>query len=338
MSIRPSAVAALLVVISAGQASAEEIDLRPRFTPTPASYLEIEQNSTQKLEGGPFPAGSTNTSSFVYGLIQQNGGSPDKPQVRHVFDRVVARFDSLAGKMSYDSSAAPVTEGLSTQLAAIFKVWPGQALTVEIGPDGLDGELKGFDELSGAMEASAKNIPLYARMKADITASNLCEVLHNARFAPLPGRQVKLGEQWSKSRTIDSSLFGELTTSYECRLEKVEPENGRRLAVIQYTSVTKDADGAPPPEASNGMKPALVSWSSTGTLKVDVETAEPVSQQQTSNVQYDIELPARGAEGPSTLHVRSENEYHAVVRPRQADGAPDKSESRPASASGPSTP
>jgi hypothetical protein len=187
------------------------------------------------------------------------------------------------------------------------------------------------------MEASAKGSPFFSRMKNDLTAGNLCEALHNVRYAPLPSEKVAVGERWKRTHKVATPLFGQIETHYDCTLEKLDIAGERPVAVIAYSSVTRNADGAEAPKNELGVQPKLIEWTAEGRIEVDARAGEPLRQRQTSRVRYELALPPSGDRAAATINVDGENTYVARVRGSEPQTAPSPA-SHPSSAPSDSKP
>jgi len=143
------------------------------------------------------------------------------------------------------------------------------------------------------MDDSAGGDMFYERMRDTFTADALRQEVYELRFAVLPGREVKVGDTWTREHRARNPRLGDVIYKYDCKFERVEEKDGRRLAVVTYTGKLEEAPGNTPPPNPMGLKQSLKSWTFRGSASVDVKSAQPIAGSEESTSQIELTAAAR---------------------------------------------
>lgn len=288
----------------ASTACAQSVDLTPRLKAGHHVYVEMTQQGEQKISGEMVgPEEMTVTSGEIVGFFEKASSAASGTSFKIVFDRRGMNFNHpMMGKMEFDSDTG-VGPSDDNSVSLICAPWLGKSLAFEMDVDGKAAKIEGFDKLLEAIEDSAMGDMFFEQTRAEINEEGLKEQFINARFAALPMKEVSAGDTWTRELAREHHMFGELVTRYACKLERIEEQEGRKVAVLSYTSETNPAEGAEPKANAMGMTPVVKSMVSKGTITVDVSNGYPVGQEAESTSEIDLQMASPSGEGTTSILV-----------------------------------
>ena len=93
-----------------------------------------------------------------------------------------------------------------------------------------------------------------------------------------PNKKVSVGDTWKQTFQQSSLYLGNLVSEYECELEKITQDEGRKVAVIRYTGSTRKAEKTGPRARLFFSLMDLKSSDVEGTAVYDIELSRFVRQ------------------------------------------------------------
>lgn len=274
--------ACVLVLWTAGGAAAQSVNLKPQFKPGTSCYVETDQDINQKLSGGQFGEGMTVRVHQIMGMDQKvEGASDGAVKVLLTYARVMQSIESpqMPRPIAFDSDGGK--ESRNEMLADIFEPMLGKTLTMEVDKSGKIASFSGMEPILARLEESAAGNILYEQMKHGLDDDTMRHAWGASRLLYFPNKEVKVGDTWKATVVQPSRLTGDLEQEYNCKLDKIAEEDGRRLAVVSYTAVTRLAKDARP-AADADVNIQFTSGTGKGTVWLDVAAGELVRLEEDS--------------------------------------------------------
>lgn len=299
---------ALLAVFIApsGVLGAETVELRAKFPPGRAWYVELGSKSTQAISGPMFPGGKMESkTNQTMGVIEKvESSSKDGAKIVMTFDRYGMSISSLTmGNMSYDSDRP--SEDESSYLEQMFSPFIGMPMTMVLDGQNKITSFTGMTAILEKVEEKAQGNPLFPQMRAGLNDDVATQTWARSRFSLLPDRKVKVGETWTVRREEKQPPLGTTLNEAECKLDRIGELNGRRAAFVSYkgtitpeNKVKKgESDGA---EGQGGIEEGSFS----GTFAFDLQHGQIIEQNQETHMKAKI---SPGGGEPLSIDVNSKS-------------------------------
>jgi hypothetical protein len=308
-----------LIAPSAARAS-EKLLLAPAHKAGQGCYVQLDQNIqfSQSMVGGssemPPMKGQFHR---LYGLMRKVESADSKGlKLSFKFDRVNQNFKMGFMSAAFDSDD-PENEDASPQLAAPIKEIVGQSIKVHFDDKGKVTSFSGMDAIGEKIEALQAN-PFAMQIRQEMTDARGKIIWGDSLYVLYPWKKVGVGEKWNRSLTIDLPRIGKITTDYECRLDSIKEEGGRKVAVISFKGTSRSAAKAEQASGENGDEmaddeddgadeakekknpappPAKVKGEVEGKARFDVAQGEIVDRQQTVKMKIELTAPSPAGEG-----------------------------------------
>lgn len=274
MLLRTMSVVILGVVCASGVVvrAAETVMLRPTFTQGDSKYIELDQQVVMKRSGRGMPGGSmTINIRRIYGFIQEvKATSPAKTYLNLTFDRVSQKIDAGSMMDFYFDSDAPYHEDTKPLVAAAMSPMLGQSLQIELDEDLHVTTASGMIPLRTHLTKEAgENLFLRQFIWPELDDTRARVFYGESRFALYPNKEVKVGDEWTRTFTDKNPQIGEARHTYNCKLDRISEEAGRKVAVITFEGTVANKELAPGTTPSaDQMK---IDGQSTGTGTFDID-------------------------------------------------------------------
>jgi len=246
--------AVLLSFVAAGATRGESVMLKARFPDGVTNYLSISEVTSQTIEAEGMPGGKMQmTNKRHMGVMQSSSAEKDgSAKVVMTFDRVSMQGDNpMVGRLVYDSDMPSPDD--APYIRQILEPMLGMSMTMVVDADANITAFTGMADIVRKIEDSASANPLLMMIKPSLTDDVAKSEWGRSRLAFLPNREVKVGESWDVSYTEELPQLGKFEFKWNCKLNGVEKEDGRRIADISYTGEMRqieksDATNAPDTE------------------------------------------------------------------------------------------
>lgn len=288
-------IAVSAVLIASSAQGGDTVLLKPKFDNQKLVYIEAS-DTTRQVMSGALVGGQEMVLQMVSttGYVQESkaaesGGATTKLTFQR---NALSMNNPMMGEMKYDSDTPP-DEDEQNPFAAMFGVWTGKSLVLTTDADLKITRLEGWNELVEAMENAAAGEMFYEQMRQGLTEDAIKQVSFERRYAMLPMREVKVGDEWKTTGGTKDPIFGDLTYSYSCKLEKIEEGSDGPMAVIHYTGEGSLKPGVEP-KSVQGMTPKLKSTKYEGQVRFDVKRGQPVKMFETRTNEFSLEGPQGG--------------------------------------------
>lgn len=265
--------AAALVLMTAA-AGAQSVNLKSQFKPGSICYVETDQQIDQKLSGGQFGEGMVVRVHQIMGVDQKvEGGADGAVKVLLTYARILQSIESpmMPKAVAFDSDGPK--ESRNEMLADIFDPMLGKTMTMTVDQGGKITSFSGMKPILAQLEEHAAGNILYEQMKHGLDDDTMRHSWGTSRMLYFPNKEVKVGDTWKSTVTQPSPLTGDLEQEYNCKFERVVEEDGRKLAVVSYTALTRVAKGARP-AAGTDVDIQFASGAGKGTVWLDVAAGE----------------------------------------------------------------
>jgi len=285
------AVPAITFTVATCAVAADSALLKPKFDGQKRVYVESVDTTRQVLSGAlTGGAEMTILMGSVTGFFQESKAAGDGATTRITFDRSAISMNHPAfGEMRYDSDAPPADEA-ENQFAPIFSVWPGKTLVLTTDAKGEVTKVEGWDKIVEAMENNAAGEMMYEQIRPGLTEDAIKHSSFERRYAMLPNREVKVGEEWKTTSATVDPIFGEMVYTYDCKLEEISKGDDGPVATITYKGEAALKPGVEP-KALQGMTPKLKTTRYEGRVRFDVERGAPLAHTEKRTHEFALESP-----------------------------------------------
>jgi hypothetical protein len=328
--------AALWVGSVCGLASAQTIELKPKFEAGWTGYIESTEEIEQSIKGPMFgEEGQTTKIKQINGLIEKvESVAPGKgARISLTYDRVMQAFDSAQLSAAYDSDVdAPDDKG--NMFAEVFSPMIGMPLMLELDESLKATSLTGMKEIVEKIEKTAGSNQFFGFIKAQLTDENSRFEWGDTFYAIYPNKAVKVGESWKKTLNHEDPQLGKLVIDFDVKLAKVDKRDGREMARIEYTYTLKQDPASKPEPGPMGFVTKIESSEYKGDAEFDTKLGQIVEQESKGSMKLTFSNPddekADGDQAPRiTISSNSKRELKTLDQ-RAKEKAEHKKEGRKA--------
>lgn len=313
---------------SALHAQEETILIAPRFTPGESHYCEWSRNVVSRLTGGGGGGERESAKRFreTWGVIQKvDECAPDgSTKLTLTLDRIAHEFESGALSQAFDSDLTS-TGKTEHPMAVVFRPLIGQSMTLVLNKDGSVKEFRGLSgpleriaaELAGKPEGASIQDKI-ARLRHSFSDEMGRVVWGESRFSMYPFCEVKVGQEWKRTWSQPYPT-GDLSVEIVCRLARIEKQDTRRLAVIEYEAVLHQPKPAASSSEQSKVFAANLEGRFKGTTMYDPQIGLYVSDQEIGEIELDVTPESSGAESGKTqrYHQRIESRTSILTLPQR---------------------
>jgi hypothetical protein len=252
--------------------AADSVMVRPKHTPGEKCYLEVDQQITQKITGGQAPGGGmTFKVHRLYGLmLTVDKATPDNTQLTMTFDRVSQKIDGGAMMNASFDSDDPDNEESAKELGEALSPMLGLPLKFQLDKDNHFTSATGMKEIKAFMSSKAGNNMFLRQLGQELTDERAKMMYGENRYVLYANKEVKVGDHWKRQLTDNIPRIGKVVSEYDCKLDRITEEEGRKVAVVSFESTTKSADR--PAGETQSAEPQLSmngTYSGTGTFDIE---------------------------------------------------------------------
>ena len=237
----------------------------------------------------------------TYGFIQEvKAASPTKTYLNLTFDRVSQKLE--AGPMAfYFDSDAPAHEDTDEPAAEMMSPMLGMPLQLELNKDLHVTSATGMVPVREKVNKSPGKNMLLGQILAQELDDGRARVLYGeSRFAHYPNKEVKVGDEWTRSYSDKHPQIGEAVHTYNCRLDRISEEGGKKVAIITFEG--KVTNKAPAPGADADPDLMKIDGQSTGTATFDIEQGMIVRSSLEGKTKLRT-LDEEGKESPAGMKI-----------------------------------
>ncbi|MCG3126323.1 MAG: hypothetical protein CHACPFDD_01155 [Phycisphaerae bacterium] len=285
------AVVALPLLLSVGAAWAQSVHLKPKFEKGRELYFERTNDITQKMDG---PQGAMEFKIRSVEGVMQKVDAVDKSgtHLTLTFARLATESDVPAMGGSFDSDRRGEDE--SDELAIIYEPMLGQSIKLDIDEKGKAVKLDGMKAIVERMAKEAGGNQMFEQISRRMTDDEYRKSWGDARYVLYPQKEVKVGDTWTNEISSKDPFFGATHSKFECKLESVGEVDGRKVAVVSYTSTMTQVDPSAPSGNPMIKSTKIDSASSKGTARFDIALGEFCSDQREASLNVTLELNSGG--------------------------------------------
>lgn len=285
------ATVALPLILLAGAAWAQSVTLKPKFEKGRELYFERTNDITQKMESPQGPMEFKIKS--IEGVMQKvDAAEASGTKLTLTFARLATDSDVPGVGGSFDSDRR--SEDESDELAIIYEPMLGQSVKLEIDAKGKVAKLEGMKAIVERMEKEAGGNQMFEQIARRMTDDEYRKSWGDSRYVLYPHKEVKVGDTWTNEISSKDPFFGQTRSTYDCKVESVGEVDGRKVAVVSYTSKMTQVDPNAPSENPMIKSTKLDSATSKGSAQFDIGLGEFCSDKRETTLDVTLELNTGG--------------------------------------------
>ncbi len=298
--------ALLLMGAAAERSVAEEtVDLRPKFTSGARHYLELAQNIEDQWEASSFGPATTTETVWTRGVVREIGepmGDGDHV-VTLIFDRIYLSAPTQSETAVYDSDTDDPQQSANAS-AAVGRPMIGKKIVLFFTERGRGAGVVGMGGVLDEVDYSASGNMVLEPLLSDFMEDTTRFTWGHAPYALYAFSEVKVGDTWSLPVRRFDYYLGDLDYSFQCRLDGIGVEKGRKVAKVSFKATIKPVEKGR--EAARFMTLQLVpkSGEATGTAVFDVAHGEFVRQTQKTTMAITASMTPKPDEEPVTFGLK----------------------------------
>jgi hypothetical protein len=249
---RLSRILSLTLIVASPAIAEDAVLLKPKHEPGRTRYIESHMTVDMSQSVGDAP-GMKGKIERTYGVMQKiTSGTEAGGKWQMTFDRVAQDF-AFPGMSAMFDSDDPDNEDASPTLAAFLKPMLGMSIDLEVDAAGNISSCNGMKDILAKIEKGGPNT--FAMMlKPEMTDDRAKTSWGDALLVLYPNKKVKVGDTWKTTAEINAPQLGKILTDYDCKLEKITDQAGRKVAIVGYKSVSRLTEA--PAETPAAKKPA----------------------------------------------------------------------------------
>ncbi|MCA9242319.1 MAG: hypothetical protein KDA32_00080 [Phycisphaerales bacterium] len=289
------------------EAVGDAITLKPRYEEGAVDYFETNQTLERELVRGDDATRSKITQ--IIGVqrqvlsVDEDGGA----QMELTFHRFGRIDDTGRSPLDYDTdrddyghAPTPLGQSLRTLIGSNFK------LTV-------DGEGDATEQLGLAnlrdRVTSAADQPTRLAIMTELSDERVFYRWGTSIYALCSPEPVRVGDSWTRTVLQEDPTTGSRTNYYYNKLERIEEENGHRVAIISFTGEIK--------QDQPGLF-SLVSGTFEGTAAFDIDLGRFVRKTTEADMRWRIgTAPADGTEDGAIRVMNRAQETVRIMSPAE---------------------
>jgi hypothetical protein len=220
----------------------DKATLNWKFDKGKTFYQEVTTDTEQKMEVMGMKIEQKQKQTFIFSWTVKDATDKEVTLVQKI-EGVKMNIDIGGNKIDFDSTKEA---GAGNQLSDFFKALVGAEFTLTIDKKTLEiKDIKGAKEfVEKLVKANQQMEPLLKQILSDKALKQMAEPTFSAIKQ---GEEVKKGDTWKRTSSLDMGPIGKYETSYTY---KYEGKDGKldKLSVettLTYTTPPNDATGLP---------------------------------------------------------------------------------------------
>jgi len=266
----------------------EAVELKPKFPSGRTRYLQLDRDVSQKMKG---PMGNMEMDmKMVEGIVERvESGSAEGSKVSMTYDRMSFAMDNpMMGELNYDSDMPSADD--TPQLKEYMSLMVGESFTLEFDKDGKAKSASGMKKILDKISKKVSQNMFFEHSKEEMTDAAV-KIQHGNLFDVLPSKKVSAGDKWKAETVEEMPNMGKIKVEYECKLDRITEEAGRKVGVITYTAKLTQLE-MPKTGMMGPMK--VESGTSKGTLSFAINEGEVARHEHETNMKMSSKAPAPG--------------------------------------------
>lgn len=298
--------------------------LNPTFQPGSSYYVEWTQDTLSKPTQSDEVFGGKQEKRIkcVVGAVQTLKAIRPDGNVEYelVFDRLAHHYEAGDKVVHCDTDESLCSRDRFNPMMALFQPMLDAPMTMVVDSD--DGTIllyEGMETIFKKVETSLQNHKnkagleeKLAQMKCSFNDDFCRAVFGQNAMLLYPFKSVEVGETWNKN--VEKRLpHGLLVVDLKCELSRVLDQDGRRVAIVDYTGEVRQKEsraGQPHAPQIKNLRGAF-----QGTARFDSAGGLFVADRQEGTFTLDVEFPSRGLDHPAQVLQIDQvisNTYHVV--------------------------
>ncbi len=258
-------------LMTAAIQAADMVMLRPKHVTGQNQYVEMDVRIAQDMVGVAVPGAPTKINIHrLYGLVQKvEDVTDDKTQIMLTFDRVSQEIAIGEMKSVYDSDD-PDNKERSSPLASVLTPILGMPLKLELDKDNHIKAFSGMMDIRNNLAKMATGNPFLRQIGQEFNDDRARMAYGEARYALYANKEVRVGDRWQRELNDLIPFVGKVVHSYDCKLDRIGDENGRKVAIVTFEG--KIRNGERNPIVTQPVNPRMaIEGTFKGTATFDIE-------------------------------------------------------------------
>lgn len=289
----------LVVLAAAAGAFGQTLELTPRYAKGHSFYIEHASDEQQIIVGTP---GETTTVHNMHGILATvESADAGGAKLSLAFDRLGQRVSHprMPRPIEYDSDR-PTAAGEASPMGRVYRLLLGYRLAADLDAAGRARSLTGMatflEQARGASEDERRFEQITREMADDVYRYMFLDSLR----ALYPDKPVKPGDAWETQVRKSSPSLGEMIVSCKIRFEKIEEQQGRKMARLAYERDIRLAPGGEPAPSQMGALTVYDGGRANGTATIDIESGRLVEMNDAETSMVKTTVAAPGSDKPVT--------------------------------------
>lgn len=271
----------------------EPIELKARFSPDHAVYVEVTREIDRIVTGDRIPGKRVQSKiKRITGVIERlESRTTRAASLVLTFDRAAMDyFGGFTQQFIFDSDY-PARKG-SMSLRRILSLMLGQSIRMDLDRNHAVTYLEGMAPIWQTVSEKAAGNPLLSLFEGSFDDDTARRTWGDERFAMLPGTKVRVGDTWKRTLEEELPQLGVLAIQFNCRFDRIADIRGRRAAVITYDGAIFTRSEAIPRPGSTEPQGRVEKGSLKGTTVFDIDRGMILRQDQERRMTFSMTAPA----------------------------------------------
>jgi len=238
---------AALLSAAASPVFSQVVRIEPDLTPGSTCFIELRESCLRTVEDNDAKRKSESHALIeqVIVVMQRVEALPEGGRRVHLsFDRLALTIDRKDELLWYDTDAQ--CNG-TRMLEDVFKPMLGMPMVMDVDAECRPLSFRGMDEIFARVAQEAPDNPFLKHLRQSLTNESCRALWGDARLVLYPRRDVQIGDTWKTNFLQPFPSMGMARYDFNCKLEGVEQENGRRVALVGYSARIRPDEPAPAP-------------------------------------------------------------------------------------------
>jgi hypothetical protein len=283
-----------LVVIPA--LAQDKATLKWKFDKDKPFYQTMRTETKQAMKVMGTDVNQNQTQTFYTKWTPESVDKDGNWVIKQTITGVEMGIDIGGNKIAYDSKK-PDPAGTANPMNDFFKALVGSEFKITLSPDNEVTKVEGRKEFIDRLTKA--NPTMQPLLEQILTEDSLKEMAKPA-FAAIPGKEVKKGDDWKKTYTLNMGPIGSYVNNYTYTYEGKNTEGSADDKKLDRIKETISLTYKPPEGNATGNLPFkiksadLKSTSANGTILFDAEKGRVEKANRTVELKGDLTIEIGG--------------------------------------------
>jgi hypothetical protein len=286
----------VLGVLALPAAAQDKATLKWKFEKDKSFYQTMRTETKQNMKVMGTDVNQNQSQTFVTKWTPENVDKDGNWTIEQQIVGVEMGIDIGGNKITYDSKK-PDAAGTANPMNDFFKALVGSKFKVTINPSYKVTKVEGRKEFIDRLKAA--NPTMQPLLEQILTDESLKEMAQPA-FAAVPGKEVKKGDEWKETSTLNMGPIGSYVNNYTFTYEGRNTEGSSDEKKWDRIKETISLTYKPPDANAGGNLPFkiksadLKSTSASGTILFDADKGRVERANRTVDLKGDLTIEIGG--------------------------------------------